>query len=321
MLRLILRRVPLIPPLLIVVHFAGFAYALFAQRIQASRNPFIAPSLEQAPSIGSSYLAHLQAILAGNLGTVPGGRGPLLDLVAEAARASLGLLVIAFSISLLLGLLLGLYAVRTDPPGSATWLIPLSTVGLAMPGFYVGIVLVAGMILYTLNTFNRPPLPFDGFGWDRHLILPLIALCLRPTLQIAQSTSRLLGEELKQQYITAARSLGYSWQRIRWRSALRNVLAPIIVLVTGSLRLLLGELLLIELLFNWPGIGRLLALTLIPPSTSATNGGFFFLNPPLFALLLTLFALLFLVIELASALLLWQADPRLRVREEGGARG
>ncbi len=321
MFRLMLRRLFLIPPLLLLVHFGGFAYALVAQRVQASRNPFFAPSLQPSPSLGSSYLAYFQALLAGDGGAIPGGRGPLLPFVVEAARTSLGLLALAFAISLLLGLLLGLYAIHTQPPGPAAWLIPLSTVGLAMPAFYVGIVLVAGMIFYTLTTFSRPPLPFDGFGWDRHLVLPLIALCLRPTLQIAQSTSRLLGEELKQQYVTAARSLGYSWQRIRWRSALRNVLAPIIVTTTGSLRLLLGELLLIELLFNWPGAGRLLALTLIPPATSAASGGFYFLNPPLLALLLSLFTLFLLLVDLLASLLLWQADPRLRVTEGAPARG
>ncbi len=307
-----LRRLALIPVVLLGSHFLGFVYAVSARRIQASRNPFLAPTLGDEPSALAQYAAHLRDIALGQGGMLPQGRGPLLPFIVEAARASLGLLAIAFLISLILGLSLGLYAVRTRPPGAASWLIPLSTIGLAMPGFYVGIVLVAGLILWTLRTFSRPPLPFDGFGWDRHLIMPVIALALRPTLQLAQSTSRLLGGELQQQYIVSARSLGYSWRRIRWRSALRNVLAPLIVTTTGSLRLLLGELILIELLFNWPGLGRLFALTLVAPATSGESGSLFFLNPPLLALALALFTLLFWLIELLSALLARQADPRLR---------
>ncbi|MDQ4075225.1 MAG: ABC transporter permease [Chloroflexota bacterium] len=312
MIRFILRRLLIVPLALLLVHFLGFTYALVAQRIQASRNPFVAPTFSAEPTpLLATYFSYFQEMLHGQFGTLPAGRGGIVSVVLEASLASLGLLAIAFTISLVLGLALGLYAVRTRPPGSASWLIPISTVGLAMPGFYVGILLVAAMIFYTLRTFNRPPLPFDGFGWDRHLILPVFALSLRPTLQLAQTTSRLLGEELKRRYVTAERSLGYSWQRIRWRTALRNVLVPIIFTTAGSFRLMLGELVLIELLFNWPGIGRLFALTLIPPLTSAGNAGVFFLNPPVLALLLTILAFLFLLADLIASLLARWVDPRL----------
>jgi ABC-type dipeptide/oligopeptide/nickel transport system permease component len=172
------------------------------------------------------------------------------------------------------------------------------------------------MILYTLRTFSRPPLPFDGYGWDEHLILPLIALSLRPTLTLAQATSRLLGEELKRQYVVAERSLGYTWHRIRWKTALRNVMAPLIMTTMSSFRLLLGELVLIELLFNWPGIGRLLALALIPPHTSAGTDLFFYLNPPLLALILVIFTLLFLLADLGASLLLARVDPRVLAGSE-----
>lgn len=317
MITLTLRRLALLPPLLLLTHLAGFVYAVVAQRLQAARNPFVAPLLgvEELSPLGR-YWSYLQQASVGEWGTIPGGRGEMLPFLMESVRASLGLLGIVFAISLLVGLLLGFAAVQVHPPGASTWLIPLSTVGLAMPGFYVGIVLVAGMILYTLRTFSAPPLPFQGFGWDEHLVLPVIALALRPTLQLAQTLSRLLGEELRRQYVVAARSLGYSWRRIRWRAALRNVLAPLLVTIAGSFRLLLGELILVELLFNWPGIGRVLALTLIPPVTSAAQRGFFFLNPALLALALTFFALLFLLADWLSALLVQLVDPRLRLVEE-----
>jgi peptide/nickel transport system permease protein len=261
------------------------------------------------------YTTYLRAAAQGDWGTISGGRGPLLAFVLDASRATLGLLALAFLLSLILGLLLGLQAVRTRPPGASTWLIPVSTVGLAMPGFYIGILAVSALIFYTLRTFQPPPLPFDGFGWDRHLLLPLVALAVRPTLQLAQVTSRLLGDELRQQYVVAERSLGYSWRQIRWHTALRNVLAPVVLTITGSFRLLLGEIVLIELLFNWPGIGRLLALTLIPPELSSGGGSIFFLHPPMLAAVLVLFTLLFLLADLVASTLVRLVDPRLRAVE------
>jgi peptide/nickel transport system permease protein len=314
MLRFLVRRLVVIPAALLFIHTAGFIYALVAQRINARSNPFVAATINPQP-LWPTYQEYASLALQGDFGSMPGARGTIPDVLLEASRATLGLLLIAFGISLVLGLLLGLRAVRTRPPGAATWLIPVTTLGLAMPGFFIGIVLAAGLVFYTLRTFRPPPLPFDGFGWDRHLILPVLALSVRPTVQLAQVSSRLLGEELKQQYVIAQRSLGYTWRRIRWRTALRNVLAPIVLTAVGSFRLLLGEIVLIELLFNWPGIGRILALTLMPPELSSGGGSVIFLSPPILSATLVLFTAIFLLADLAGSLLIRAIDPRLRVGE------
>lgn len=315
MLRLVLRRLAILPIALVAVHFLGFSYAVTAAWIHASNNPFVGPSSSGPIPIWPAYTEYLSQVLEGQWGTMGRAQGSIMDAVLTASRATLGLLLIAFLVSAVLGLLLGLSAVRTRPPGAASWLIPISTLGLAMPGFYIGLLLVAALIFYALRNFVPPPLPFDGFGWDRHLVLPVVALAIRPTLQVAQITSRLLGDELREQYVVAERSLGFTWTRIRWRGALRNVLAPIILTVTGAFRYLLGEIVLIEFLFNWPGIGRMLALTLIPPSLSSGVSSSFFLNPRVLSLLLVLFTLLFLLADLFASLLVRRVDPRIAAPE------
>jgi ABC-type dipeptide/oligopeptide/nickel transport system permease component len=120
--------------------------------------------------------------------------------------------------------------------------------------------------------------------------------------------------------VVAARAFGHTWQSIRWDKALRNVLAPIFLTIASSFRLLMAELLLVEWLFNWPGLGRMLVQTLVPPRLSSLGGmvdtSLFFLNPSLVAALLVVFGLLFLLADSISAGLARLVDPRLRLIEE-----
>jgi len=87
------------------------------------------------------------------------------------------------------------------------------------------------------------------------------------------------------------------------------------VTIAGLIRLLVGEQVLIEWLFRWPGLGRLLAWTLVPAQLSSTRGSPLFLNPPVMATVLALIAVLFLVSDFIAAILVRIFDPRLRTTE------
>lgn len=90
-------------------------------------------------------------------------------------------------------------AAQTHPARVAGWLAPLSTLGLALPSFYVGALVLAGLLSYVLaDPQAASPLPLSGFGWDAHLVLPVLALSLRPTAQVAQFTATLLAGEFRQ---------------------------------------------------------------------------------------------------------------------------
>ena len=207
-----------------------------------------------------------------------------------------------------------------DPPRTMHWLTLVSTVGLAIPSFYIGTLLVSGLLFGVLRGDGDSFLPVAGFGWDKHLILPVLALVIRPTMQIAQVTAILLSGELGKRYVIAARSFGHTWRAIRWDKALRNVLAPIILTMAGSFRLLMAELILVEWLFSWPGIGRLLVQTLIPPNLAGPGGMLntkaFFLYPPLVAGLLVVFSFLFLIADMLATGIAKSIDPRLRMVED-----
>jgi peptide/nickel transport system permease protein len=319
MLRFILRRLALIPPALLLINFLGYAYANLVLPLRAARTPYLMSMPKPGPLL-PSYFDYLGRAIRFDFGTISSGAGQTESSVAEvlgqAIPASLGLLVIALAISVGLGLTLGVVAARTDPPHQARWMPVASTVGLAMPSFYIGSLFLLAVFALVLNSGGALLLPLQGFGWDEHLVLPVLALLVRPTVQIGQMTSGLLVDELGKLYVVSARSFGNSWGIVRWRHALRNVLAALVLAIAGSFRLLVGELILVEWLFKWPGLGYLFAQTLIPPLLSTGMRSPVFLNPTVVATVLTILAALFLLTDLIASVVVRAIDPRLRVEGE-----
>ena len=309
MARFILRRLVSFPFILLLANFFGFAYAFYVGPVQAIRNPY-SIGMVQIPPFVPEYLNYLRGILNLDFGVTPLTHEPIATEIAHAGGASLALLAISLTLSIGIGLFLGFRAVHSDPPRVSSWLTLLATVGLASPGFYIGLLLIS---LIFLNLMTRQTtevlLPVQGYGLDAHLILPTLALMARPTVQIAQVTSGLLVGELGKQYVTAALSFGHSIRNIRRRLAFRNILAPVTLTVAGSLRLLVAQLIIIEMLFNWPGLGRLASTTLVATSDSAN-----YLYPPLMAALMTVLVGIFTLADLAASALARHFDPRYQTR-------
>jgi len=326
--RYVLRRLALIPLVLIAVNFFGFAYAYLVQPGQLARNPFLAVTAEPTPVL-PAYFDYIKGLLRGDLGALPPAGAPIGPIVGEATIVSLGLLTVALILSVLVGLGMGVAAVRTpgqhgrsgasEGAGVAPWLTITTTTGLAMPSFYVGSLLIMATLAYLIWGPKGAVLPIQGFGWDLHLVLPALVLTARAAAQIAQMSSALLAAELDKTYVVAARSVGQPWRTIRHRHALWNTAAPVAVVVFAAVRVMVAELIIVEWLFSWPGLGRLLAWTLIPPAVSAAPRPVF-LYPPALAAVLTMMALILLLADLASGLLARVFDPRLRAvtrRAEG----
>ena len=303
-------RLLLLALVLIGVNFGGFAYAHLARSTVG--NPFFGNQAD-ANGLVAAYLLYLQQLMTVNLtdGAIYGDDFGRIFL--DAMLASLGLLLASLVVSVAIGFSIGLLGVRMHPPGVRSWLIVIATVGLATPSFFLGRLIVALfllMILYVPGT--SMPLPIQGFGWDVHLILPVMALSLRPTAQIGQIMAGLLASELSRQYVMAARGRGLSAVRVVRHHALRNVWAPLAHALAGTVRLMAGELVVVEWLFAWPGVGHLLAATLIPAQFASASVESRFLDPPLVASILTVFAALFIITDLLAGQAAALADPRQR---------
>ncbi len=317
MLRYILRRLALIPFSLALVNALSFLYAHFTQWQYAERYPILRYRIitlrGQTEAFWPAYREYLTGLMRLDWGKMPSGES-LAVVLQQTTIASLGLLLLALTFSILMGLGLGFSAVNARRQRPARWLTMLATGGLAMPSFYIGSLLILASVAYALWLGAGTGLlfPLAGFGWDSHLVLPVAALTLRPTVQLAQITAGLLVEELQKDYVTAAQSFGHPWWAIKRRLAFRNILAPVLLTAAGSLRMLVADLILVEWLFSWPGLGRMLAYVLIPPQITNQAGSPYFLDPPLMAGVVTVVTTLFLLADFVAATAVRWVDPRLR---------
>jgi ABC-type dipeptide/oligopeptide/nickel transport system permease component len=308
-----MRKVLWLPVILFIANFGSFAYAHLARYVLALQNPY---GLAAAPpDLVTLYGDHLARMAGGDFGRLPvGSQPPILGTLLEGMAASLGLVGLAFGLSAVVGVALGIAAAQVDPPRLAGWLAPLTSFGLALPGFYIGTLAIV-VSLWLIFRGLPTPLPVGGFGWDLHLVLPVIALALRPAAQIAAITANLLVDELKKQYAVTARSVGHTWRGVRWRHALPAALSSVTLSLAGGFRQTLAELVLVESIFNWPGLGRLIAQTLVAPSVFSVGGadtGTYFLHPEILAALITLLVAVFYLTDVIATLLARAADPRLR---------
>jgi ABC-type dipeptide/oligopeptide/nickel transport system permease component len=317
--RYILRRLAVIPLALLLVNFAGFAYAHLVGPVQLANNPMFAVSSKPTPLL-PAYWAYLKAAAHLDFGTLPPAGAEVGKVVLDAAVASFGLLTLALLVSVLIGSALGIKAVRNDPTRIAPWLTVITTAGLAMPGFYIGTLLIMAVLFYLVYGPATIQLPVQGFGWNLHLLLPTVVLAARPTAQLAQVTASLLAGEMDQQHILTARSVGVPLRTVRRKHALRNIIAPVAIAVFAALRLMVSELIVIEYIFSWPGLGRLLASILLAPRTGGVPGPAF-LNPAALATTLTLLAAVFLLTDLAAGIVARIADPRLRAETHTAEEG
>jgi peptide/nickel transport system permease protein len=233
---------------------------------------------------------------------------PIADLVLERLPRSLVLLGLAVTFAIVVGLAGGLLSVNYKTQRTNPLALIISLAGFSMPGFYVGIFVVYVMI-WAAMSYGKGVffLPTTGYGLDRHLILPVLALAIRPTAEIARLTAEFLGEELPKDYIRVARAKGLPERSVRMGHAFRNVVAAVINAMSNSWSYVIGSLVIVERVFAWGGIGE----ALIDSVTFSQFAGSSF-NPALVATLATVMALLFLVTDLVTGLLAQALDPRLR---------
>jgi peptide/nickel transport system permease protein len=313
MLRFLIQRLAIFPIILLFANFIGYAFAFSTAPIVTTSNPY-ASKPGDLPPVLPAYWDYLQKAATGDFGETF-TREPVLDNISRFGSASLGLIGISITLSILLGIPIGRMAVRRGRNGVMPWLTLTSTIGMALPSFYIAILLIGVFVLLSIYTTKSTELiPFQGFGWDAHLILPVLTLMIQPTVKIAQVSGGLLSDEMEKQYVTAAMSFGHPFQAIKGKFAFRNILAPVLLTIAASLRIMIAELIIIERLFNWPGVGRLISMILSAGSQSGD-----LLAPPMIAMILTILVGAFLAIDLLASFVNRLVDPRLRMDSEMSA--
>lgn len=202
------------------------------------------------------YGAFLRGLASGNLGTSLRTNQPVVAALAERVPATFELAAAAMLAAIVIALPLGIVAaVRagTSVDFAAT---TLALVGISMPTFWLG------PLLAVVFSVSLGWLPVSGRGTFAHLVLPAITLGAPMAALLARMTRASLLEELHELYVLAARARGVSRTRAVLKHALRNSLIPIVTVLGLQFGALLTGAVITETIFAWPGVGRLLVLSI-----------------------------------------------------------
>lgn len=224
---------------------------------------------------------------------------PAVGLVAQILKNSAVLLLLALAVAFLLGLPLGFLAALAKRRASSTLIMLISMLGTSTPSFLFAMFLWV-INIWVHNRFDIQVLPSAGFGWDAHMIMPVVVLSMRPLAQIAQVTYVTLQDVLRQDYVRTAHAKGLPWHIVHNRHIFPNIMVPTLTTLGASLRFSLASLPVVELFFEWPGVG----FTLL----EAIELG----NAALVTDLILSLGLFFLAVNLAIELIFPLIDPRLR---------
>lgn len=202
--------------------------------------------------LAEQYFRSLFGILTGNAGTSYYYARSVCGLFAErlAATASLGIL--AFAVTILVGIPMGVFAAVRHNTAFDRLTMSLAVAGSTVPNFVLGILLIFVFSLI-LNW-----LPSGSIGSPAHFVLPVLAMSAGPAANVARLTRSSLLDVIGQDYLEFARAKGVREGSVIFRHALRNALISVITILGAQLGYIIGGSVVVETVFAWPGIGTLI---------------------------------------------------------------
>jgi peptide/nickel transport system permease protein len=211
------------------------------------------------------FFIYLAKLLSLNLGTSNIQQRPVIDLIMERLPATVLLMVTATVVAIALGVLLGVAAARRSGRWLDSVISVLALVVYATPAFWLGLMLIVLFSVY-FDLLPSGGMMTIGSGKAglalaldiaRHLVLPATTLGLFYVAIYARLMRASMLEVYNLDFITTARAKGLTEGRIAWTHAFRNALLPVVTLAGVQFGHLLGGSILVETVFAWPGLGRL----------------------------------------------------------------
>lgn len=245
--------------------------------------------------LAEQYAAYMRGLLRGDLGTSLRTQQPVTDQIAERIPATAELAGAAMLVAVLLAVPLGVVAAVWR----GTWVdqsaMALALTGISVPGFWLG------PLLALVFAVELGWLPVSGRGSLAHLVLPAVTLGTALAAILARMTRASVLEELREQYVVAARARGATRARAVLAHALRNSLIPVVTILGLQLGAVLTGSIITETIFSWPGVGRLLIQSIN------------FRDYPMVQGCILLIAVTYVAMNLLTDLVYGWLDPRIRV--------
>jgi peptide/nickel transport system permease protein len=197
------------------------------------------------------YFEFLRGAVVGDLGKSFMGGTPVSRLIADALPATLALALVSLFLSVLVSVPLGIQAAVHKGKGTDQCIRILSLVGLSFPNFWLAIMLVL------LLSITFPLLPPSGWDGPISLVMPALTMAVILSATNVRLVRTAMLETLSAQYIMVARAKGLKDRVVLYKHALRNCAIPLITYIGLQFGNLVGGLVVVERVFNWPGLGTL----------------------------------------------------------------
>jgi peptide/nickel transport system permease protein len=264
-------------------------------------------------SIPEQYLLWLRQFVSGEWGTSSRTTGSVRDLVLPALGTTLQLVVWGVLFAGVIALAVGVYSAARQYSAGDIAFTGLSYIGVAMPPFWLGLILIQILAAWPQEQFGlvEPPFYFvglhspDGSGpvdYLRHLVLPVLTLTVGLVASWSRFTRATMLDALSSEYVRTARAKGVPRVRIVVRHALRTALGPFVTVTALDAGLLFGGLVVTEQIYAIQGMGRLFLDSLLA-------GDVYVLVPWTLVI-----ALAVIVLNLLADITYAVLDPRVRLR-------
>ncbi len=217
------------------------------EQVQALRE-----SLGLNDSLAVQFGRYMRNLVQGDFGDSLWQRVPALPIALDRIPATLYLAGVTLLIAIPLALFLGIISAIRPRSIADRSVTVVSLAGVSTADFWLGLMLI---ILFAVELGW---LPTSGYGGPSHVILPALALAVRPMGRISQVVRSAMLEEMAKGYVTTARAKGLRERVVVLRHTLRNAALPILTLMGDEAAVMLNGAVVIETVFGWPGIGILL---------------------------------------------------------------
>lgn len=263
-------------------------------------------------SIPAQLGIYLGKVLTGDLGYSHYFNRPVLGLILERLPATILLVVTSLILAFVVGTALGIFSARRPKGILSHFVTVFSLAGFSAPVFWTGLMMLivfASLIpLFPVSGMADVARPGQGLGYVldvlHHLVLPAVTLGMIYVASYSRLSRTSMLDVLSADYIRTARAKGLPERRVVYKHALRNALLPVVTMVGMEFGQLFAGAVLVETVFNWPGLGRLAYESILRRD-----------YPTLLAILL-FSAMLVMVANILTDLAYRLIDPRIR----GGGR-
>ena len=253
--------------------------------------------------IVEQFFGYIGSALTGDLGVSFRNGDPVTLTLLDRLPATLSLAVVGIVIALLISVPAGIWAALREGRISDAVVRISSQFGVSIPDFWMGLLLIAlfASTLGWLPTSGYQALSDNPTGWLRHVILPGLTVGLVAGAIMTRYIRSALLDVASMGYVRTARSKGLPPWVVTLRHIVRNALIPVLTITGIQLATILGGVIVVEVVFAWPGIGRLVYTAVAARDYPLIQGA------------VLLIAVLFLLVNLVVDVLYAVVDPRIRL--------